>query len=208
MRGIALGCTCMVRDAIFSLETASTLVPLSILGQIALAACYVRTHNLISAECIYEFLATRDDVPIHLLADVAKGLDQVDRPDLALDVCRVASERAPDCDSALFAMAHYMTQLGRPAESILAVVRQAFELRPDQPLYRIDLALLLANSGRLKEAYHLLTEVELDGLLQLHCPPRLLGMLAGLVIDEDNESDLTEARVKRWVADIRGEFGK
>lgn len=32
------------------------------------------------------------------------------------------------------------------------------------------------------------------------------GMFLGLVIDEDNEADKTDARVKKWVAQIKGEF--
>ncbi len=33
------------------------------------------------------------------------------------------------------------------------------------------------------------------------------GKFVGLALDEDNQSDLTEKRVKQWVAQIRNEFG-
>jgi flavodoxin I len=29
----------------------------------------------------------------------------------------------------------------------------------------------------------------------------------GLALDEDNQSDLTDERVKTWVAQVKGEFG-
>ncbi|MGK7955183.1 MAG: flavodoxin, partial [Crocosphaera sp.] len=33
------------------------------------------------------------------------------------------------------------------------------------------------------------------------------GKFVGLALDEDNESDLTEDRIKTWVAQIKSEFG-
>ncbi len=33
------------------------------------------------------------------------------------------------------------------------------------------------------------------------------GMFLGLAIDEDNEADLTDERIEKWVAQIKGEFG-
>jgi tetratricopeptide (TPR) repeat protein len=178
MRGIALGCRREIREAMTSLETASTLVPLTISGQMVLAACYFRTGNLESAECIYEYLATRTDIPIKLLPDLARGLDQVGKPELALQACRVAVGRVPECDSAWFAMAFFMTKLDYPVEQVVEVVRRAFDLSPTHVLYRVDLALLLARCGRQEEAHRLLAVVDLSELLHIHCPPRLAGLLA------------------------------
>ncbi|MFN9675593.1 MAG: flavodoxin FldA, partial [Microcystis sp.] len=33
------------------------------------------------------------------------------------------------------------------------------------------------------------------------------GKFVGLALDEDNQSDLTEQRIKTWVAGLKGEFG-
>ena len=33
------------------------------------------------------------------------------------------------------------------------------------------------------------------------------GKLVGLALDEDNQSDLTEERIKTWVAQLKQEFG-
>jgi tetratricopeptide (TPR) repeat protein len=196
MRGIALGCRRDVTGAMAALETASTLVPLSAPGQLSLAVCYVRTQNVESAKCIYEFLATRGDFPTELVADLAWGLDRVGEPKLALEVCRTAVQRQPGCDGALAAMAHYMTKLDYPVEEVTAVVRRAFELRPDAAVYRVDLALLLVRCGRQEEAYQLLTAVDLAELLQVHCPPRLVGLIALFrQMDDEHRASTCESRV-------------
>jgi flavodoxin I len=33
------------------------------------------------------------------------------------------------------------------------------------------------------------------------------GKFVGLALDEDNESELTDDRIKKWVVQIKGEFG-
>lgn len=177
LHGIALGCRQRTLEAMASLERASTLVPLSSEGQLALAACYLRTHHLQSAECIYDFLVTRDDLPAPLMGDLAWGLDRVGKPEMALAVCQAAVRRVPDCHSAWFAMAQYLTKLGHPLEEIATAVRRAFELAPQRTLYRVDHALLLARCGRHEEAHRLLCEVDVAELTEVHCPPRLFSML-------------------------------
>jgi tetratricopeptide (TPR) repeat protein len=173
LRGIAQGCRLCVREALGSLERASLLVPLSPFGQIALAGCYVQCNHLRSAGCIYAFLVTRDDLPPSLLADLAEGFDHAGQPEWALEVCRAAVRRVPDCHPALFAIAHYLSKLDHPADEIVPVLQRAFDLCPDEVLYRVDLALLLARCGQVHEAYLLLVDADLEELLKLHCPPRL-----------------------------------
>lgn len=198
LRGIAQGCRLCAGDALASLERASATVPLSVFGQIALAGSYVRCHNLRSAECIYAFLATRDDLPPRLLADLAEGFEHVGQPEWALEVCRAAVRRAPDCHPALFALAHYLSELDYPAASIVPVMQRAFELCPHEVLYRADLALLLARCGQADEAYLLLIDVELGDLLELHCPPRL-NELAGFFRRRKDEARARacEARIRQ-----------
>jgi tetratricopeptide (TPR) repeat protein len=196
MRGIALGCRSELKEAMAALETASALVPLSAPGQLSLAVCYVRTQNLESAECIYQFLATKDDFPTEAVTHLAWGLDRVGKRELALEVCRAAVQREPDCEGALFAMAHYMTKLDYPAEEITPILRRAFELRPDELMYRVDLALLLVLCARHEEAYELLTAVDLAELLQVHCPPRLVGLIAFFrEMDDEHRASACESRV-------------
>jgi tetratricopeptide (TPR) repeat protein len=205
MHGIALGCRRKIHEAMESLETASMLVPLSVFGQMTLAACYFRTHNLDTAKCIYEYLATREDLPAEILAELAKGLDQVGRTELAVEVCQTMVHRESECDSAWFAMACYMTKLDYPAETIVANARHAFDLRPSQVLYRVDLALLLAQHGRHEEAYHLLTEVDVTELLGIPCPPRLIGLIA--VFQKMDDENRVSA-CKSWLVQIMQSQGE
>jgi Flp pilus assembly protein TadD len=196
MRGIALGCRRETDEAMRSLETASTLVPLSAVGQMALAACYLRTQNRESAKCIYEYLATMDDLSTEILAELATGLDYVGRTELALDVCQALVCRVPNCDMAWFMMAGHMTKLDRPAEQIMAAMRRAFELRPGHALYRVDLALLLARCGRRKEAYQLVTAVELPELLDVRCPPRLAGLITMFrTMNDERRASVCQLRI-------------
>lgn len=196
LRGIAQGCRLCVREALASLDRASSMVPLSVFGQIALAGCFVRCNRLHSAQCLAHFLASRDEFPLRLLADLAQGFDRAGRPEWSLEVCRAAVRRVPDCHPAVFAIAHYLWILDYPVEAIVPVLQQAFELCPEKTLYRVDLALLSGRCGRAADAYQLLVDVDLRELLELHCPRRLndLAWFFGQMGDEVRAS-ACQARV-------------
>ena len=172
-RGVALRYLGEVKQSMSSLEMATALIPLSPAGQLALASVYCRTGNVESAQCIYEHLTTRDDIPTVMLAELAFGLGEVGNLPAALRSCQEAVRRMPDCDQVWLAMAFFMARLEYSTEQISTVLAKALELCPNPMLYRVDFALLLARCDRTQKAYRLLCEVDIDELLTVRCPPRL-----------------------------------
>jgi hypothetical protein len=92
----------------WSLETASTLVPLSHAGQLALAECYVDSGFVETARSIYRYLAAAIRIDSELLEPLAEGLGRVGERDLALDVCREAAQRLPRAAGPLLGIAYYL----------------------------------------------------------------------------------------------------
>jgi tetratricopeptide (TPR) repeat protein len=147
-------------SAIRALELASTLVPLSLPAQLAMADAYRRCGRPNDARTILSFLAERSDMPTVLLPNLTAGLGIVGEYQQALDVCREASRREPERDEPLYGMAYYMNKLGYPPEVILPLLRQCRALSPECRLYRTSLAVMCGRAGHWEEAYELFAEVD------------------------------------------------
>ena len=147
-------------SAIRALELASTLVPLSLPAQLAMADAYRRSGRPNDARTILSFLAERSDMPTVLLPDLTAGLGIVGEYQQALDVCREASRREPERDEPLYGMAYYMNKLSYPPEVILPLLRQCRALSPESRLYRTSLAVMCGRAGQWEEAYELFAEVD------------------------------------------------
>ncbi|MCE9604448.1 MAG: hypothetical protein K8U03_06025 [Planctomycetia bacterium] len=136
-------------------EVASTLVPLSPAAQLAMADVYRRCGKKDDARTILNFLVTRSDLPAIMLPGLTAALGLIGEYQQALEVCRDASQREPEQDEALYAMAYYMNKLDYPLECVVPLLRRAISLAPDSRLYRISLAVLCARSGNWEESYML-----------------------------------------------------
>ncbi|GIW81956.1 MAG: hypothetical protein KatS3mg105_3763 [Gemmatales bacterium] len=163
-------------QAIGALETATTLVPLTPLGQCVLANCYARTGHPDIAHQIYTYLLSHSDLPGELFPAIAKGFGHLGDPAMALEACRRAAEREIDRGESLFGMAYYMSRLHYPAEWIISVLRQAVQLDPNCFQYRIALAALLQKQNQLLEAYEVLARLSCDDLRAVDCVPCLARM--------------------------------
>jgi tetratricopeptide (TPR) repeat protein len=135
-------------EALWSLETANTLVPLSNCGQLALAECYVDAGYLETARAIYRYLAAAIRLETELLETLADGLGRMGERDLALDVCREAAQRLPRSAGPLLGIAYYLRRLRRPAATVLPYLKRAFDLDPGNTECRIALAWMLHATGR------------------------------------------------------------
>jgi tetratricopeptide (TPR) repeat protein len=136
-----------------ALELASSIVTLSLAAQVALADTYRRCGQRADAHTIFTYLAGRPDLPTPMLAILTAGLGYVAEYQLALDVCREAVRRDPDCDDALYGMIFYMNKLNYPVECILPLFRRAISLDPSSQLYRLGLAAMCARAQQWDEAY-------------------------------------------------------
>jgi thioredoxin-like negative regulator of GroEL len=150
----------------WSLETASTLVPLSHAGQLALAECYVDSGFVETARSIYRYLAAAIRIDSELLEPLAEGLGRVGERDLALDVCREAAQRLPRAAGPLLGIAYYLRRLRRPAATVLPYLKRAFDLDPRNLDCRIALAWMLHATGRSADGADLLDELQ---VAQLEC---------------------------------------
>ncbi len=135
------------------LETANSLVPLSIPAQCALADCYLAEGRKEAARVILTHVASNTHCPTGNLAELAAGLGRIGEFELALRSCRLASEREPDRDEPLYGMAYYMRRLRYPTEMIAAVVAQAHRLDPASMTYRLALATLYVELNRPGDAH-------------------------------------------------------
>ena len=140
-------------EALRCLETASASVPLSALGQCGLAECYLQAGKRELAREMLTYLAAEVRCCTALLPRLAANLGQVGEQRLALQVCREASQREPDRDEPLYAMAYYMRKLQYPTATIASILNRALQLAPESTVYRVALANLYRESERWQEAY-------------------------------------------------------
>ncbi len=192
--------------AVAALETLTTLAPLVPGAQLALASSYLAIGKRELARTVYLHLATLVDIPRHLLAQLAAGLDCLHELPLALKIRREWARAAPDCAAASYSVARTMAQLQYPAMAALPFLRNAFQLVPDRLLYRVDLALTLQRCGDLTEAHELLSALTPEELATLGCPPRLHALEALFAATGDLERQ-SMCRVQRMDLASRRKHG-
>lgn len=174
------------KTACRAIETASLLVPLSPRAECTLAETYLHDGQGELARLIYQHLGELPNVPVHLLSQIASGLGRLGEVHLALQVCRGAARRQPDCDAPLFAMAYYMGRLRYPLEVILPVLDRAISLAPERILYRVSKAMLLERNGQSAEAYAAVRTLDVGDLQALRCG-RCLARLCNLYLEAGDD---------------------
>lgn len=147
----------MVEDAVYALETATLLKPLSICGQLALASCYLDLNYREAGQSIYLHLADNKKLPTRYIPDVTVGLSRLGNYQRALSLSREAARQNPECDEAQYAIAYYMGRCGDPNEIILPVLQAVVDLAPEVVKYRLALAMLQQELGQHDAAFHVLS---------------------------------------------------
>lgn len=165
--------------SIHSLETASTLIPLSASGQYILAKNYRETGKHSLARSIFSILLQRKDIPERLLPAISSYLGQYsDLTHLALEACRKAAELDPDCGEAWFGIACFMARMDYPQEHVANVLRRAVMIDPEHRHYRIALGNLLEQMGQIDEAYLIVKAINISELENINCVSCLKKLLA------------------------------
>lgn len=162
-------------EALRALETATSLVPLGALAQYVLAECYQHAGQQSLAREILIYLATETQCCTAILPRLAAQLGKIGELRLALDVCRDASQREPDRDEPLYAMAYYMRKLQYPTSMIVSLVHRAVQLAPESTVYRVALANLYCQMECWDQAYRAARQLEPD---QVRCAKCVRQMLA------------------------------
>lgn len=152
VRGLALRGLNKPLEAADALERASLLVPVCPEARIALAACYGTLRRRKLARELYLELVANTELTVALLLEIAAGLEAVDEPKLAMEVCRRAGRRDPEAAQVHYDMGFYASRCGYPPHVLEALVRRAIELEPGNVHYRVGLASLLIRLDRTVEA--------------------------------------------------------
>ncbi|WP_417383887.1 tetratricopeptide repeat protein [Gimesia sp.] len=156
--------------SIHSLETATTLIPLSASGQYVLAKNYLETGKTALGSSVFAILLQRDDIPDRLLSAIAAYLDRYsDLTYLALSACRKAVAQDPECGDSLLGMAYFMEKLKYPYQQTAGVLRKAVSLDPENRHYRMALSNILVQSGEIQEAWKTAREISRAELKQIQC---------------------------------------
>lgn len=152
-----------------ALETATLFVPLQPTARCALADCYAHAGPVRLAYEMYRSLLEADDTPPDLLLPIASGLDRVGASRLALQVCREAARREPDCPRAWHDLASYLRECGFPPRLILAAARKAVDLAPEEGRYRLGLVALLHQFGNDSEAAAVASRLRSEQIAEACC---------------------------------------
>ncbi|MEE2641050.1 MAG: hypothetical protein VX768_10530 [Planctomycetota bacterium] len=157
------------REAMNSLETASLLKPLEVDSQLTLAECYAEENFKLSAVCIFTFLMKQENLPGEFYPAIARGLGRLGHPRQAMKACESAVRLQPECDRALFGLAHYRAVCGHPLSSVVGLLRKAISLASDSLEYRIVAARLCLISKKREEAASFLSPITRQQILNNSC---------------------------------------
>ena len=158
-----------LKAALHALETATSLKPLTLGGELALADCYARLDFKETAHAIYSHLADGDKLKPQYVPDVVVGLSGLGDNRRALRLCREAAERDPLCDQATYGMAYYMAKCGYPGEVVLPVLQKAVQLAPEVVQYQVSLANLYDEIGQREQGLGVMSRLDVKQLQSIGC---------------------------------------
>jgi tetratricopeptide (TPR) repeat protein len=156
-------------DAADALERAALLKPSLPLSRLVLAECYASMKRYRLAQELYLMLAESSPEDFQLLLLVASGLDEINQPHLALQLCRRAEALRPESGQSAFDMCYYSMRSGCPVSLSESLAWRAVELEPDNLHFRIGLASLLCRLDEVPRAIWVLSKLSDGNLRQLEC---------------------------------------
>jgi len=159
------------------IEKAGLVVPLRGVSRVALASCYADLGKIDLARELYLQLALRRELPPTAMLQVAAGLEAIDAPQLAMQVCEWVTERDETIAQAYYDMGVYSARSGRPLYLSEALTHRAIQLDPGNIHYRIGLASLMIQLDRDGEAIAALGSLTVQQIASVKCPGRLHGDL-------------------------------
>ncbi len=159
-----------IEDAIEFIERASFEIRLSISSQLTLANAWLSQGDVESAKLTLRFLVeVIERVPCSMLPDLTHALAKIEDFNSAIRVCRVAFERHPDDDNAVFGAAFYMNRAGYPKRLVYGVMARAIELDATSPVYRLNMACICCSLNFWDEAYTHACRLSPDELKTIPC---------------------------------------
>jgi tetratricopeptide (TPR) repeat protein len=158
-----------VLKAADAFERAALLRPIQPLSRLCLAECYavLKRHTL--ARDLYLIQAEQGAEDVDLLLLVASGLDGIDQPQMAMELCRKAAYLDPECGQVAFDMCFYAMRCGRASSLVESLAWRAVELEPENVHFRIGLASVLVRLNQLERAIWVLRYLENEHFRQVTC---------------------------------------
>ncbi|TWU18644.1 hypothetical protein [Allorhodopirellula heiligendammensis] len=167
-------------DAADAIEKASLVSPISDETRIVLASCYAELMRIDLARDLYLQLAIRRALPAELMLQIAAGLEAIDSPQLAMQVCEWVTEKDDSHAQAFYDMGFYSARAGQPLYLTEALTQRAVQLDPGNLHYRIGLVSLLIQLNRDDEAIFALgtfTEDDVERVTCASCLSRISALL-------------------------------
>ncbi|QDU40917.1 hypothetical protein Mal4_52800 [Maioricimonas rarisocia] len=159
-----------VADSVSALETATMLVPLQPASRVCLAHGYGQLGRKELSRDLLVAMIPDPFLSVHLLLQVAGGLDAVGHSELAVQACRSAVRREPDHAQAYYDLGYYMARSGSPTGIVESLARKAVALEPDNVRFRLGLASLLIQDGRHAEGYACVERLKDRQIANIACP--------------------------------------
>ncbi|MEM7475468.1 MAG: hypothetical protein AAF483_10790 [Planctomycetota bacterium] len=157
------------KSAINAFERASLLVPMHPLASLCLAECYGAVGKTELARDLYLSYADCLDGQVEHLLLVAAGLEGIDEPHLAMEICRRASGIDPDCGQIAYDMCFYASRCGAQPALIESLAWRAVELEPDNVHFRVGLASLMIRLERLEKAFWVVGSLNSEQISSINC---------------------------------------
>lgn len=167
-------------EAADAIEQASLVSPIANQTRIVLASCYAELQRVDLARDLYLQLALRGELPPGLMLQVAAGLEAIDSPQLAMQVCEWVTEKDESIAQAFYDMGFYSARAGQPLYMTEALTYRALQLEPGNLHYRIGLVSLLVQLNRDDEAIYTLGSFDEDDVEQVTCAS-CLSRISGLL---------------------------
>lgn len=168
IRGLAHYGLLEIPSSISDLETANTLVPLSLVAQISLASCYLQEKFVLSAEAIYTHLMAQvATFQSHTICTgVAEGLTRLELNSEARQVCQRSLLRFPKSHRLNFLCGINLREENEPAVVIKDYFQRALSQNPHSIHYAIEYAKECLTAGDIEEAANTLRPLDPKNL---HC---------------------------------------
>jgi thioredoxin-like negative regulator of GroEL len=161
-----------------ALEAASLRMELSAENQLQLAECYAKVGRCDLAKWLLRDIPAKPDSTDCIIMKTAASLGRLGESALSLDLCLLVHRRSPHRHEAAFGVAYYMNRIGKEASEVVPYLRAAYELAPDNVMYRVSLALCLDRLQRTEEAYRIVADLDLHRVEWPHCLTRLMEIFA------------------------------
>ena len=142
MRGLAHYGLVDIPASIYALETANTMVPLSLVAQISLASCYLQEKFPLAAEAIYNYLISQPGTfeSQTICTGVAEGLTRLDLRPEALEVIRRGLLRFPNSHRLNYLCGINLRQEEQSPHITRGYFQRALRQNPDSIHYAIEYA--------------------------------------------------------------------